>query len=290
MSLRMKDSYKQRVIEYYQYCQDQYRAFWKLDECRAMHMGYWDVFTFTFEEALIKLNQVLIERLDIKSSDRVLDAGCGVGGSAIYLAETIGCQVVGITLNNHQVKQAQQYVLDKKVHPLPEFCTMDFTNTDFSNESFDIVWAIESVCHEKYKKAFIEEAFRILKPGGKLILADYFLGKKHPQQVDEQLLEAFSHSWGAMFLEKSDYFGNLLHQQGFKAIDYRDVTNHIMPSIERLFYLSMNNPMSLLSADQADKPEFNYQLENANSAHTIFHSFLIDLIEYGILYAEKKGT
>ena len=72
----------------------------------AIHYGYWDKAVRSFPESLIRMNQVMMIAADIKPADKVLDAGCGVGGSSIFLASTLGCRVTGITLSYRQVNRA----------------------------------------------------------------------------------------------------------------------------------------------------------------------------------------
>ena len=61
----------------------------------AVHYGFWDKETKTVEEALLNENNFLAKVADIKSSDKVLDAGCGVGGSSVWIAKNIGARVIG---------------------------------------------------------------------------------------------------------------------------------------------------------------------------------------------------
>ena len=74
------------VVRYYERCETDYRWLWDLDRSLAMHVGIWDAHTRTLREALARQNEILAEHAAIGAGDRVLDAGCGVGGSAIFLA------------------------------------------------------------------------------------------------------------------------------------------------------------------------------------------------------------
>lgn len=62
----------------------------------------------SFPESLLRMNEVMIETAGIKPTDKVLDAGCGVGGSSIFMASVLGCNVTGITLSKRQVQQANE--------------------------------------------------------------------------------------------------------------------------------------------------------------------------------------
>ena len=64
-----------------------------------MHYGHWGATTRGLRAALRRQNEILAQRVRVEPGDRVLDAGCGVGGSAIYLAAVKRCQAIGITLS-----------------------------------------------------------------------------------------------------------------------------------------------------------------------------------------------
>jgi tocopherol O-methyltransferase len=95
-----------QIIYYYDSCETDYRLFWDLAYSQAMHAGYWDENTKTLRDALHRENEILAERAQIKPGEQVLDAGCGIGGSSLYLAQTHQCQVTGITLSAKQVETA----------------------------------------------------------------------------------------------------------------------------------------------------------------------------------------
>jgi tocopherol O-methyltransferase len=86
----------------------------------------------------------------------------------------INVQVTGITLVPHQVKKAKKNARKSKVHDRVLFFEQDYTLTSFPDESFSLIWACESVCHAQEKINFYKEAYRLLKPGGSLIIAEYF--------------------------------------------------------------------------------------------------------------------
>ncbi len=142
---------KEQIIDYYDTCESDYRLLWDLDYSHAMHAGYWDESTRSLREALKRENEILAEIVGIKKGEHVLDAGCGVGGSAIFLAQTFECQVVGITLSEKQVQAACLKANQAGVKDRVTFKVMDYTCTDFPSESFDIIWGIESICHANNK-------------------------------------------------------------------------------------------------------------------------------------------
>src|SRR5437764_9632507 len=111
-----------------------------------MHFGFWDESTRSHAESLVNLNRVLAREIGIQPGQRVLDAGCGVGGSTIWLARTLEVDVVGITPVAHQVRRARRYAEQQGVADRASFDERDYTATGFAGASFDVVWAMESAC------------------------------------------------------------------------------------------------------------------------------------------------
>ncbi len=103
------------IRSYYDATTADYRFLWLNPDNRAMHFGYWDEVTRSHGESLVNLNRVLAREIGIRPGQRVLDAGCGVGGSAIWLAKTFGVEVVGITPVAGQVRQARRYAKQHRV-------------------------------------------------------------------------------------------------------------------------------------------------------------------------------
>jgi tocopherol O-methyltransferase len=232
----INEKLKKEIINYYDKCQVNYQRWWDLDRSLAMHAGFWDGKAKNLSQALLRENEVLAEIASIKSGERVLDAGCGVGGSSIYLAQTLGCRVTGITLSPKQVEMATARVSGLK-NP-PEFLVMDYTDTTFPDGTFDVVWAIESVCHAENKRDFLHEAWRILKPGGRLILADGFHVKNEYSAEERELLAKAVNGWAVNSMESIPNFEKYLKEEKFVGIEKIDATEWVIPSSRKLFFYS----------------------------------------------------
>ena len=109
---------KEAIINYYDSTEFDYKFIWDLNNSHAMHFGYWDEKVKNFPQALQRENEILSEIAKIEHTDYVLDAGCGVGGSSIFLAKHFGCKVAGITISKKQTetatKNAKKMVLEKR--------------------------------------------------------------------------------------------------------------------------------------------------------------------------------
>lgn len=276
----------QQIIDYYDSCDIDYKLIWNLDKSYAMHFGYWDEKVKNFPQSLERENEILAEKAKIKSSDVVLDAGCGVGGSSIFLAKKFGCKVIGITLSKKQVEQATRNAERSGVASNTEFLVMDFENITFPDKTFDVVWAIESVCHANNKKKFLWGINRILKSDGHLVIADGFAVKKEYKDSEKDIMQKWLAGWGVNFLETKENFEKFLLDTGFQKISFLDITDHVMPSSKRLYKYSLP-AMFFGKIAEFLKIRTKNQTGNIIAARYQHKALLKNLWKYEIFYAEK---
>ena len=275
-----------QVVHYYESCEEDYRLLWDLDRSMAMHAGYWDETTRSLPDALMRENEILAQKVQIKEKDHVLDAGCGMGGSCFYLAQKYGCRVTGITLSQKQVKRAKEHAKKLNLQDKTQFHVMDYCNTTLPENSFDVVWGLESVCHAGDKAQFIREAYRLLKDKGRLIIADGFTMKRSYSQFEQRLMKKWLNGWGVNTLETVEDFQLHLKKIGFSNIAYQDITSHVLPSSRRLFFYSLPAyPLSRMGEIIGKRSKI--QTNNILSAFYQYRTLRRGLWKYGIFYAEK---
>ena len=210
-----------------------------------MHYGYYDNNHKTYAEANRNLNCMIAKLANVTKGMKVLDTGCGVGGSVIWLAKNIGAEAIGITLSKTQVEKAKMFAQKYEVRNLTQFMVGDYTHTKFPDKSFDVVWAIESVCHAKEKLDFIKESYRILKPGGCLIVSDGFIKKRKITDSEKELIRKWLMGWKVPSLEYMDQFIEKMKSVGFKNIHKKDVSENVMPFSKRLYkWAKILNPIA----------------------------------------------
>jgi tocopherol O-methyltransferase len=192
-----------------------------------MQYGFWDKETSNHAEALINMNRALATRAEVQPGDHVLDAGCGIGGSAIWLAREFGVRVVGITLVPSEVERGCRYARQRGVADLVRLERQDMARTAFPDSSFDVIWAIESVCYVPDKRDFLAEARRLLKPGGRLVVADGFRPRRPFSPADEQLLHSMLAGWAVPDLATPEEFTEVARQVGIAHGRFEDVITNI---------------------------------------------------------------
>jgi tocopherol O-methyltransferase len=229
----------QDVQNYYDQTAIHYRYFWNLDKSMALHYGIWRKGTKNFSEALAQTNIELAAKAGIQSTDRVLDAGCGVGGSSVFMAKNFGCQVVGITLSAQQVQKAYANAENNGVKDLVNFYQKDYCDTGFEAESFDVIWGIECHLTESSKERFVKEASRLLKPGGRLIIAEYFLAREKMSQGQHKHLRIWLNNESITDMVTLKEYEKWLLRNGFGELQVENITKEITPSARRMFFAAI---------------------------------------------------
>ena len=222
------------IERYYDLSEVHYRKFWRLGKSRSLHYGYWDASTKNFHDALLNINRKLAAEINISSHDHVLDAGCGIGGSCIWLAKNVGCTALGISLSRKQIAQAKHLVAELNLDKQVTFFERDYTATGFPDASFDVVWAIESVCYIPDKSLFAKEAFRVLRKGGRLVIADFFK-TDNLNEHDSDLVKRWANGWAIEDYVTEESFVKQLRESGFLNIRFINITSAIMRSARRLY-------------------------------------------------------
>ncbi|MEP6699847.1 MAG: methyltransferase domain-containing protein [Bacteroidota bacterium] len=278
--------YHQKIIEYYKDTENAYKDSWDLNNSLAIHFGYWDSAVKSFPQSLVRMNEVMMEAAAIKQSDKVLDAGCGVGGSSIFMASVLGCKVMGITLSQRQVQQATLNAEQKGVDNLTDFKVMDYCVTHFPDSSFDVVWGCESICYADNKEKFIKEAFRVLRPGGRLVVADGFVSEF--SNNDNPVIRQWLDGWQVNYLESPSRFESFMKQTGFNNINYRDISKEASHSSRRLYRFYFLGSLYLAwKKINFSKPATAMQKKNIKACKYQYKGMKKGLWQYGLITGTK---
>ncbi len=147
-----------------------------------IHHGLWSA-DESPRVAQLQLTEQMAELAGIRGGERVVDVGCGMGGSSIWLAKNRGCNVTGVTISSVQRTWATTSAALKRTTPRPNFMRVDAEEVQFEPSSVDAVWSIECTEHLFDKPAFFKKAATWLKPGGRVAICAWLSGD------DEQAAE-----------------------------------------------------------------------------------------------------
>ena len=203
-------------------------------ETLGIHYGYYTDTTRNFKDAVYSMNDFIGELLDLehKKSASILDAGCGVGGTSIYLGKKFPhVQFTGITLSEEQVKMGQKFIREKDVTNC-KILKGDFNKTEFPSNSFDGVFVIESVGYSENIVDFVQEMKRVLKPGGILVVLDGFRTEVTINSILQKIYERFLFGRGYQKLDlpRLKFYIGLLENKGFTDVYHNDISDHVTRS------------------------------------------------------------
>jgi len=182
------------------------------------------------------------------------------------------------------IDRGRRYARRRGVADRVTFELQDMTRTSFPSGSFDVVWAIESVCHVPDKCEFLAEARRLLKPGGRLVVADAFRCRRPFELTDERLLHDWLYPWAVQDLMTPDEFTAAAEENGFARVRIEDVSDHVRPSSRHMYRL-MRVLYPLGVAWQRIGLLTDVQLANRRSALEQYQVVRRGLIVYGLLTA-----
>ena len=156
---------------------DQSSALWERTWGEHMHHGYYGPNGTHHKQdrcqAQIDLMDQLLRWAAVEQATTILDAGCGIGGSSLYLSDRYQAQVTGVTLSPTQAARATERAQLAGLSDRAQFLVTDVLNTPFPDGQFDFIWSMESGEHYPDKGQFFQESYRLLKPGGQLLMATW---------------------------------------------------------------------------------------------------------------------
>ncbi len=222
------------VASYYDKRWNAFRIWWHAEETYGVHYGLYDKNAKNFIKAVLNMNDYVGILLGLESNSKlkILDAGCGVGGTSIYLAQRYPkTEFIGITNTPSQVKLGKKFVKKNKLSNV-HIKKMDFLKTNFKDSTFDGIFAIESFAYADNNDKFLEEMTRILKTKGKLIILDGFRVKNEIDKFIKMLYEIYLYGRGykKFDLPNLDSFNKKLTKKGFEEIIIKDISKKVAKS------------------------------------------------------------
>ena len=207
------------------------------------HFGYYQSsssFPLPINGALRAMESELFDALQCPRGSKVLDAGCGVGHVAIYMAQRGGYRVEAIDVVERHIAKAQRNIRHAGLEGAVSAQHGDYHHLEgFADDSLDGIYTMETLVHSTDPLRVLREFRRILKPGGRLAMNEYDHEDldKAPKALSEAMVKV--NKYAAMPANQSfekDVLKDLVRKAGFEDVELRDMTENIVPMMW-LFYI-----------------------------------------------------
>jgi 27-O-demethylrifamycin SV methyltransferase len=257
---------------------------WQLIMGDEFHYGYFEAPSVALEQATAELTNRMRERAAIATAETVLDVGCGTGRQACELAADLDAEVLGITTSGRGVAAATELAAARGVTNA-SFEQRDGMDNGLEDESFDVVWALESSHLMRDRPALLGECARVLRVDGRLVLCDIIRRREIPFAEVRDRRDDFAllrEVFGDAHMEPLEAYTSTLEEVGMTVTDSSDVTEPTLPTFAAWRARVEEHEPALrdLIGQQA--------VEDFVEGTNILESFWVDgTLGYGILAAVK---
>lgn len=279
------------IRAYYDQNTPRFLSYGEQRRTRTIHRPVWGEGVKNETQALHYVHNLILDDLQLipwefNNGVQVLDMGCGVGASLFYLANNLDGDFsgFGLTISPVQVKIALKEQLIKDPENKCKFILGDFLRPPMQMR-FDLVYSIESFAHSVDPQAFFHAAAGLLKPGGRLVVCDDFLGRgakgstfKHRKV---QWLKIFKNGWGINGLWEPSFVEGLAAKEGFILLKNDTLSPYL--------HLRPLPPLviELLSAAVGALPNESLYLRSVMGGQALQLCLAHEIVEYRYLVFER---
>jgi tocopherol O-methyltransferase len=250
---------------------------------RHIHDGYYITGRETKQEAQENLTRLLVEKARIKNGAKIVDVGCGVGGSSIWMTEKLGATTVGITISPVQVEIARKLAIEKSVNS--KFLFMNAEEMQF-DDTFDVIWLVAAATHFLNQEKFVKLATKSLNTGGKFIIFDWMLDQRVIAPSIDRYVKPVAEKMLLSSLYPMSTYIKWFIENGYRIVYSEDVTNHTIKTWDDALSV-IKKPGNLKLAAHITKEEMLEIFNFFKSIGAMKTAMMKHRLIAGIVIAEK---
>lgn len=163
----------------------------------------------------------LIELAEFTADMHILDVGCGIGGSTRRLSHETGCRVTGIDLSDEYIDAAERLTQLLSMQERVRFHACSALELPFEDDCFDGVWSLQMNMNVEDKQAWLNETYRVLKPGGRAIFYEVCAHRN----TDLHFPVPWAQDSPMSFLVLPEAFRTIIASAGFEIAAWNDKTD-----------------------------------------------------------------
>lgn len=257
-----------------------YRELWG----ENLHHGLWQRGDEDAEAATERLTRLIAQRARLAPGTRVCDVGCGYGGPARAFATRWGAEVIGLTLSKEQHRHAER---EADGDPRQRFLMRNWLESGLPDQHFDAVVAIESASHMPDPRAFIAECKRVLKPGGRLVIAAWISSESPASWHVNHLLRPICDEGRLVGLPTESEYREWLGAAGLPLLLFDDLSRDVRRTwsvcIQRVGTRLLEDPEARSYMLDAKRTERVFALAVAR----IWMAYRLGALRYGVMTATR---
>lgn len=227
-----------------------------------------------------RLHDVLVESLPPLASPRVLDAGCGLGGTLLHLAQRLGGTFTGLTLSEQQARIGREAAARAGLQDRIDIHVRSYDSPP--EQQFDLIVAIESLAHSPDPATSVRALASRLAPGGVMAIVD---DKPEAAAHGSRDLALFKSGWRLPVLWGSEHYDAALREHGLTPIANHDLTPHVRPrSLGQIRRLELLNR---LAHRIVPNEGFRAMLDSYHGGLALERLYRRALMKYRLLIAQR---
>jgi microcystin synthetase protein McyJ len=200
-----------------------------------LNLGYWKV-ARTYPDACVAMVELLGKRADLQPSDRILDVGVGFGDQAYVILDRFNVShITGLDITPIHVEKGRERVTTRGLEKQIDLRLGSATAMDFPEASFDKLLALECAFHFNTRDSFLREAYRVLKPGGTIALADLLPQPGMSNGVVNRIGRRYGHVPEENHYDRDEY-ARRLATAGYVDIHVESIREHVYPGMAKYIW------------------------------------------------------
>jgi tocopherol O-methyltransferase len=274
---------EESIANYYDQLDPFYRALWG----EHVHHGLWNDSRETADDAQVNLVELAVRHLGLSAPDMtVCDVGCGYGGTSRRLAKHWQARTTGLTISRVQY----EYACARSDHERSEYLLRNWLVNELPGESFDGVLAIESIAHIPDKARAFEEAARVLKPGGRLVVCDWLTPSAPSHWQARYLIEPICREARVPHLASSEDYRQLIEASGLRVVH----SENLSPRVQRTWTTAIGRVVRGLLREPAMRRYLrDPQSKDRAMAMAMLRmplAYRLGCMQYGLIAAERPPS
>ena len=248
-----------------------------------LNFGLWTPPVKTYLEAAENLVLTMARKLELNAQSKVIDVASGMGAQDILLVKNVGCHITSVEVTRKHVDQALRRIQAAHMSDRIDARFGTAVSLPFPDESFTHALCVEGTQHFNTRLDFLHEAYRVLKPGGKICVSDYALTSFPKKFWQKHLINLAARLWcvpKVNFGTPATYL-KTMQEVGFKNVTIESIGAQSIPG----YVQEAQRPDNL--KQQRRIRGFFPTLFGKAMDYSVLYAFNAGLIDYLILTAEK---